>query len=530
MIFRRQSFVVLTVALLATVTLGVAGCGLFGDGGGGLSRYGEFRRQYPEWAFADLESALNLRVIYVAPPDFPRREPHTKPGSICNAVADLQYALDSAADGDVIQLAPGRYSAVPRDGIDPLAGNLPDDQCIVDIPITVGFRVTSNVRIQGAGAGQTILQTNAGYGVLIENLGLEGRASLHGLSITGGIRDRDDRATSAGVVVRNANAGVFDCEIVGNNQYPDPEMPKHPGIIGICAREGSTVTAIGCRITGNTWDGIAAYRSHPEKLVPATLDVRSCTISSGNGAGIGITWDAQAIIQSCEIHDYWKGVGSFGTSRVLLRDSVVRDQLGWGVIASGESRMAVINTAIVNNGTTGVARWNPSANLLLVNNIIAGHGHAEREWVGKRVGLWLNPGELTESIHHNMFWDNRPVHAGSGGQPLDQEPLAPIEIVGVNDNFAAEPEWRDAEKKMYWLPEETAAHQSAAELWHTARVACDWIEGSTTPVNSNHAKNSVLAGFREKLSGRKDFQWLGPLVSPGTRLMEGKQPASPKSE
>jgi len=425
----------------------------------------------PNWAFAADVDPEGQR-IFVGPVELVRNRAEPL-GSFLNPHTDVQAALDAADDGDAVLIAQGGYRASPIRAIDPLGGNLPDAECLTQVPVTVGFRVRSACSVIGAGAGKTILHTGAGYGILIENLydpeGMVERMSveerttptrlprrivkvpeiralppvvIRGLTVTGGIRDVDARATSGAIVVRNAHVQVADCDIVANNGQPEGLERKYPGVIGVCAREGSHVAVANCMISGNSWDGIAAYRSHPEHRIPATIGVVRTTIKGGLGVGINVMWDARARIREVAIHGCWKGIGSFGQTEVVVENSLVYGQLGWGIVASNDSRMAIVGCVVRGNGTTGIARWSAGADLMVMNTIITANGRADREWVGKRVGLWLEPGLLSPNMRHNAFWDNTRADVGHGGMTANEDnPVTPIYFDGEYGNRLEIPEF-----------------------------------------------------------------------------------------
>ena len=174
---------------------------------------------------------------------------------------------------------------------------------------------------------------------------------------------------------------------------------------------------------------------------------QDCVSPNGRGVGIGLTWDSEAWIVNSEIHHYWKGIGSFGTSQVEVYNTVVRDQVGWGVIASGESSMVAVNNVIADNGTTGLAAWNDGISGHFTNNIITGNGWSTDEWVGKRTGVWMNaPGF---PLRHNDIWGNEVEDLCQGGWPGDPEqPCVAQDYVGLDGNLAVDPGFED---RVLWL-------------------------------------------------------------------------------
>lgn len=333
---------------------------------------------------AQFASAATLHVA-------PRTDHLPGKGTAADPFGDLQNAIDRASDGDVLRLAPGEYAAVPAPFAEDLCGNCLEHQTTVQA--TRGFLIEGKaLHIRGAGPGRTVLMTNAGYGVLF----LHSRGSLiEDVAITGGVRDGDGNATDAGIVAKFSTVKVFRCHIRDNIDFIESIVV---GISGIMGRENSELHIQECRITNNSWDGIALYRG-------AVAIISDCVIDSGRGAGIGITWDASAVCLRNRISNYWKGLGSFGTSTVIARNNAVFDNLGWGIIATGESHLVAENNVVLRNGNCGMAIWSNESSGRIVNNIVAKNGH-RKEWVCPCVGLW-SPGKAEKwAIDYNDVWAN----------------------------------------------------------------------------------------------------------------------------
>lgn len=338
-------------------------------------------------------------------------------GTAADPYRDLQTAIDLASDGDTIVIMPGSYEAEPVEFTEDLCGNC--EEHATPVKATRGFLVRGkSLALQGSGAEGTVLVTNAGYGLLFEDCPW---ANVTGVTITGGRRDCDGMATDAGVVVRRSHVEVRGTDIVDNDDRCEDVVV---GIGGIMGREGARLSVTGNRISGNGWDGIALYRG-------AAAMVADNTISDGRGAGVGITWDAAAIVVRNRIHGYWKGIGTFGSSRAVVRGNDVFDNLGWGLVATGASYMEAMNNVVARNGNCGVALWSDEATLVLTNNIISGNGWRD-EWVCPPVGLWLNGSASNLRASHNDVWGN------VAGDYRDMEPLT-----GVDGNISLDPVFTD---------------------------------------------------------------------------------------
>ena len=339
-------------------------------------------------------------------------------GSKSKPFKDLQYAIDKCSDGDTLIILPGEYRAETRNFLEDLGGNTEIHATLVNA--TRGFLVEGKKLVMmGAGADEVKLITGAGYGVLF----LNSRGSvLTGVSITGGVRDPDGNATDAGVVVKFSSVTITGCEIIDNTHQLDSVVV---GIGGIMGREGSCLVITGNTIQNNGWDGIALYRG-------AEAYISDNSIKKGRGAGIGITWDATAVITGNEIAEYWKGIGSFGDSRVIVRNNLVRDCLGWGIVAAGSSYLDAVNNVVYHNGNCGLASWGEHSSGRFSNNVVALNGWKE-EWVAPGVGLQNFGGYENFQISFNNIWSNE--SGNYGGMP---------DLTGVDGNISVNPMFVDS--------------------------------------------------------------------------------------
>lgn len=308
-----------------------------------------------------------------------------------NSTRELQLAFDSASDGDTIFIRAGTYEATPAPYIEELCGNCEEHK--TQVQASRGFLIRDKaLTIIGSGKDSTILVTNAGYGVLFEN----SRGSLiTRLTITGGKRDLDGMATDAGIVAKYSTVTVKDVRIADNTDRPEEVVV---GIGGVFGRENSELFIVGNEIINNGWDGVALYRG-------ATAYIADNVINKGRGAGIGITWDAVATVYRNRISGYWKGIGTFGNSRAVVRNNAVFENLGWGIIATGTSYMEASNNVIARNGNCGFAVWSDEAHGRAVNNMIVENGW-RKEWVCPCVGVWMNGDSLKFPIMFNDVWGN----------------------------------------------------------------------------------------------------------------------------
>ena len=312
-------------------------------------------------------------------------------GTSTDPYRDLQRAFDSAVDGDTIIIATGRYESKPYAFPETLCGNCQEHK--TDVDASRGFLIEGKgLTIIGAGADSTILVTNAGYGVLFLH---SYDSEISTLQITGGVRDLDGAATDAAVVVKWGRVTVRNCLITDNTNRPDSVVV---GIGGVMGREGAELFIMNNRIENNTWDGVALYRG-------ATAYIADNIINGGRGAGVGITWDATATVIRNRISNYWKGIGSFGDTRVICANNAVFDNLGWGIIATGTSYMDATNNVVYNNGNCGMAIWSDECSGRFSNNIVVENGWREK-WVCPCVGVWNYGSLFNFDISYNNVWNN----------------------------------------------------------------------------------------------------------------------------
>ena len=305
--------------------------------------------------------------------------------------SDLQAVINYAQSGDTLLLAAKPFLAVSMPFEDSLCGNCKDPKTVVKA--TVGFMICGkSLVIMGANRGNTQLVTNAGYGLYIEDCP---SVEISNLTIIGGRRDFDEMATDAGIVVRRSRVKITEVDVSNNDHRLDSVVV---GIGGIFGREGAELEIRNCIIENNGWDGIALYRG-------AVAQVTDCLIKDGRGVGIGVTWDATCLAYRNEVTGYWKGIGAFGTSWVIARNNLVHDNLGWGMIATGQAYMDMVNNVVYHNGNCGVAPWSTESRGRIVNNIIAENGWRE-QWVCPCVGVW-NSGDWAKwEFRNNIVFNN----------------------------------------------------------------------------------------------------------------------------
>lgn len=329
--------------------------------------------------------------------------------------SDLQSVINYAHSGDTILLGEKTFEAAPSAFIDSLCGNCQETR--TPVRASYGFIIRGKgLTIIGKDRENSRLVTNAGYGIYFED---SYGSMLKNLTVTGGKRDGDGNATDAGVVVRRSRLLIEDCDIK-NNSNRSADSTVVVGIGGVFGREGADITINKTTILNNGWDGVALYRG-------ATAIVSDCLIKDGRGVGIGVTWDATCVAYRNEITGFWKGIGAFGATWVVARNNLVHDNLGWGIIATGQSYMDVTNNLVIHNGNCGIAPWSTDSRGRIVNNIVTKNGW-RKQWVCPCVGIW-NYGDWAKwEFAHNIVWENE---TGNYQDIWDQS--------GINGNLNVDP-------------------------------------------------------------------------------------------
>jgi hypothetical protein len=232
-----------------------------------------------------------------------------------------------------LQFAPGTYRFQPRAFVDSTCGNCEDPN--IPIPASLGWRVSGTNIVISASRGpadSVLLHTNAGYGILFEDCD---DCRISGVTITGGVRDADGRATDAAIVVKNSSVRIEGCLIRDNIGDVRVVREQVVGIIGITGREGARMEIRNNHIQRNSWDGIALYRGARASIEDNVIDgidkARGKQIGGGRGVAIGLTWDAQAVVRRNRVTRYWKGIGIFVDARADISHNVVEDVLTWGI-------------------------------------------------------------------------------------------------------------------------------------------------------------------------------------------------------
>ena len=80
-------------------------------------------------------------------------------------------------------------------------------------------------------------------------------------------------------------------------------------------------------------------------------------VGGGRGVGIGVTWNAQAVIEENRVARYWKGIGVFSEARAQIRENVIEEMATWGIAVWGDGRAPsafVEDNVVFRTGACGI--------------------------------------------------------------------------------------------------------------------------------------------------------------------------------
>ncbi len=406
-------------------------------------------------------------------------------GSHAHPFDDVQEAIDAAADGDTVLVAPGEYVVT-----EPLNYNR------MHAPEDPGSPPVKNITVQGrAGAGETRIRKTEGYdhdrgSVVIFESGETQSSVLEGFTLTGG-----DKTEGSGVTCIASSPAVVSCTIAGNvaglggGVLCDDSSPRltdcticentaglgggvyctgdsspnlssctivRNGAVGgggVYCDTNATPTLRNCRIVGNAaGDGGGVYCSYDARpsLINCTIIGNAAPITGGGGGGLWCIGSAPALT-NCTIAGNWaRGDGAGiscnrGSTAQVTNCPIYGNRAGddgGGVYCSRESRPRLMNCTIADN--TARDRGDDvcclCSNPVLGNCIIRGSADAPVYVCGdsdpsftycciSRVEVWLGEGNLSTD----------PLFARNGAFDFSRFETVPIgEWTWEMPNFIAE--------------------------------------------------------------------------------------------
>ncbi|MFJ6388166.1 right-handed parallel beta-helix repeat-containing protein [Streptomyces sp. NPDC091972] len=267
--------------------------------------------------------------------------------------ASLAAALEAAADGDVLTIAPGTYRenlvvqrAVTLRGPEGSPGSVriaPVD----GVPLTVrASAVVQDLHVEGQDAAAPALLVEEGTPELTDIRVVTRSAA--GIEVRAGARPTVRRCTvdnpaGIGIAVLDGAGGVFEeCEIVASGQS------------GIAVRGGAHPRLERCRIHHTGGAGLAATGEN------SALEAVGCEVYEVRGSGVQITGRATAHLTDCDVHRTTGDGVTLDTDAVLtLADCRIHDIPENAVDLRSRSVLTLTRTTVRQFGRNGLSVWDP---------------------------------------------------------------------------------------------------------------------------------------------------------------------------
>ncbi|MEZ3180888.1 right-handed parallel beta-helix repeat-containing protein [Streptomyces pimonensis] len=267
--------------------------------------------------------------------------------------ASLAAALEAAAEGDVLTVAPGTYRenlvvqrAVTLRGPEGSPGSVritPPD----GVPLTVrASAVVQDLHVEG--------QDTTAPAVLVEGGTPELRdirvvtRSAAGIEVRGGARPTVRRCTvdnpaGAGIAVVDGGGGVFEeCEVVAAGQA------------GVAVRGGARPRLERCRVHHASGSGLTATGEN------SALEAVGCEVYEVRGSGVQVTGRATAHLTDCDVHRTTGDGVTLDTDAVLtLADCRIHDIPENAVDLRSRSVLTLTRTSVRQFGRNGLSVWDP---------------------------------------------------------------------------------------------------------------------------------------------------------------------------
>ncbi len=287
-------------------------------------------------------------------------------GTVADPYCDIQFAIDVAFPSDVVKVAAGTYTTKH-------SHDLPPEVPIFPKPADVIVFMRDQVHVEGAGAGQSILDAGGSDRVVMFfQVGPETR--FEGFTVTGGFLDRV--GDGGGMLVVFSSPRISQNHIVGNRAF-----------------FGGGIEVL--------------YYSSPvieNNLIEKNqAGSQTSSIAVGAGGGIDVAFDSSPIISSNNIiGNYSFGLG--GGLSFYDTDAFVDSNRIEGNVADGNG-----------GGVYSVPRASPgNRTVALRSNIISMNVVLEEENSGARDGGGAFVGEGTD-LSTNTISHNRAIFGDGGG-------------------------------------------------------------------------------------------------------------------
>ncbi|MFJ6657395.1 right-handed parallel beta-helix repeat-containing protein [Streptomyces sp. NPDC091377] len=267
--------------------------------------------------------------------------------------SSLAAALEAAADGDVLTVAPGTYRenlvverAVTLRGPEGSPGSVriaPVD----GVPLTVrASAVVQDLLVEGQDAAAPALLVEEGAPELTDVRVVTRSAA--GIEVRGGARPTVRRCTvdnpaGIGIAVLDGGGGVFEeCEVVAAGQA------------GVAVRGGAHPRLERCRIHHTSGVGLTATGEN------SALEAVGCEVYEVRGSGVQITARATAHLTDCDVHRTTADGVTLDTDAVLtLADCRIHDIPENAVDLRSRSVLTLTRTSVRQFGRNGLSVWDP---------------------------------------------------------------------------------------------------------------------------------------------------------------------------
>ncbi|MEU8467980.1 right-handed parallel beta-helix repeat-containing protein [Streptomyces sp. NPDC029006] len=267
--------------------------------------------------------------------------------------ASLAAALDAAADGDVLTIAPGTYRenlvverAVTLRGPEGSSGSVriaPVD----GVPLTVrASAVVLDLHVEGQDAAAPAVLVEEGTPELMD-VRIVTRSAA-GIEVRGGARPTVRRCTvdnpaGIGITVLDGGSGVFEeCEVVAAGQA------------GVAVRGGAHPRLERCRVHHASGTGLTLTGEN------SSLEAVGCEIYEVRGSGVQVTERATAHLTDCDVHRTTADGITLDTDAVLtLADCRIHDIPENAVDLRSRSVLTLTRTTVRQFGRNGLSVWDP---------------------------------------------------------------------------------------------------------------------------------------------------------------------------
>ncbi|MFC8419909.1 right-handed parallel beta-helix repeat-containing protein [Streptomyces sp. NPDC057236] len=267
--------------------------------------------------------------------------------------ASLAAALEAAAEGDVLTVAPGTYRenlvvqrAVTLRGPEGSPGSVriaPPD----GVPLTVrASAVVQDLHVEGQDATAPAVLVEEGTPEL-RDIRVVTRSAA-GIEVRGGARPTARRCTvdnpaGTGIAVLDGGGGVFEeCEVVAAGQA------------GVAVRGGAHPRLERCRVHHASGSGLTATGEN------SALEAVGCEVYEVRGSGVQVTGRATAHLTDCDVHRTTGDGITLDTDAVLtLADCRIHDIPENAVDLRSRSVLTLTRTSVRRFGRNGLSVWDP---------------------------------------------------------------------------------------------------------------------------------------------------------------------------